>query len=187
MEKVTGDLKDIKPGSICFCWGTGILGKIIAWYQKWETGASDTPSHVQIYFGAGSWTCVSAESNGVKTVSLNASLEKGHKVEIYSFNKMTVEQLQDLKSFAYSRVNIVPYDFLGLAAFLGKMVFGQMGPHETFANFCSELVADCFGEINVKIVSKSKVKSTDQTPGAQYEYISKSSDWTLDYSYDNLK
>lgn len=179
------DIKNIKSGSVVFVWGHSIISKIIMWYEKWDSKIGNNPSHAEIFFGSGCLETVSAEAKGVLKSSLNEYLGKKYKFEVYSYKGMAVDQLQDLKAFAYSRVNVVPYDFMNFFHFLGKIIHAQI-PQWRFANFCSEIVADCFTYLGITLTGKD-IPSGDQHPAMQWQYVKNSPLWCLDYTYDGRK
>ncbi len=174
MEKLNFEdkIKSIPPGSICFIWGKSLLSRIIAWYERWDTGRKDLPTHCEIYFGSGKQETVSAEAMGVRKKLLNRY--KKTRIEIYAYKNMTVEQLQNLKSFSYGAVGR-NYDILGLISFLGKIIKKKL-PQSKYANFCSEFVAEAFQHIGIEIVVGKY--PYEQHPAAQWlKVVEKPTEW----------
>ena len=168
-------VKNVSSGSVVFKWGYSLLSRIIRAYQGWETGEKDTPTHAEIYLGNEKQETISAEILGVRKKSLNRF--KKNRIEIYSYNDLTVEQLQKLKSYAYGTVGRL-YDYMGLVSFLGNIIKKKL-PQSKFANFCSELVAEIFVYAGIWILNQ---KPHEQHPAEQWLAIKDNPNWKLEMS-----
>lgn len=190
MDKKTWDekVKDIRPASIVLVWGDSWLSKIIKWYQKLETGESDTPSHAEIYWGSGEHMTVSAEWNGVRKMNFNRYFGKKVKLEVYHYIDLKVSDMQMMKNYSLGTVGRV-YDYKGLISFLSnlkiiyKILRKKITPTD-YADFCSENVADTFSTVGIKV---SKKKFTWEThPADIWIYIRDSKRWKKSFDYNNL-
>ena len=205
-EEVLELMKVIKPGSKVFVWGSGFVSKVIRSYSQWELDVEekdtvfkrvrgffkillkkaipDLPSHVEDYLGGGNHQTISAEASGIKEMNLDRYIGKKYKIQVFSYNDMTVNQLQIVKAFLRGNLDKL-YDLRGLVSFLGNIVKKKISSWK-FANFCSELSAMASAEAGIQICSRG-IKPEKQTPASQWNYIRKSKNWTLDFEYDNLK
>ena len=179
------NLTCLKSGSLVFVWGSSLMARIISWFEKEEIKVnSSLPNHVELYFDHDKFETIAAEPEGVIKTSLRRYNGNKYKFEVYSFKNLTQDQLDMLEAFAYGRVN-TPYDFIGVLGILFKKAFGKNIQLKR-ANFCSELVADCFSYIGIAL-SSNRTPSYEQSPAAQWIYVSNSNLWTLDFIYKGEK
>lgn len=140
-------LKDVPPGAIIQVSGLGVIAKLIRWYQNWQTGVLDLPNHSAIYIGGGDNAIIEACVHVTKS-KISRYFYDNYKVTALVYRPMTVDQLQVVKSNAYSSLG-KPYDWKGILAFLNKK-FSE----SKYANYCSELVARCYKWAGIKITDK---------------------------------
>lgn len=177
-------LSDVPAGAVGIC---HTEYSFISWTIRWLT--KSWANHTLLYFGSGRHETVEAEAKGVCIDTLNNRLNNKNKFKLYANRNLTVDQLQVIKSYAYSRVG-KPYDYEGIAQFLGRIVLKFMGIHTNFnnnknADFCSEMATNSYGCACMKISNKR----SDETAPADNEMYFESADgisagWYLVYKWN---
>ena len=190
MNRIEWDekVKEIRPGSIVLVWGDSWLSKIIKWYQKWETGEDNTPSHVEMYWGGGDRMTVSAEWNGVRKMSLDRYFGTKHKLEVYHYKNLKVEEFQIMRAYNLGTVGRM-YDYKGLLSFLSNIkviynLFKKKITPDDYMDFCSENCAAAYEQVEIKVAKKDK--SGEINPANIWQYIRDAVKWEKSYEYNNL-
>ena len=170
-------LKDVPPGAIIQVWGLSLFSRLIRWYQKWNTGISDLPTHCAIYIGSGKGLVIEAGTK-VKIGKISKYFDSKHKVSYLVYKPMTTEQLQVVKSNAYSSLG-KPYDWAAIISFIFKNI-----KENKYANYCSELVARCYKWAGINVSNShwpdNPVNTPKISPGDIYIYALDNNDlWRI--------
>ncbi|MHA1410765.1 MAG: hypothetical protein ACTSQY_10750, partial [Candidatus Odinarchaeia archaeon] len=79
----------LKKGDIVLVWGKTWISKSIMYYELFDTGWKNLPSHSELIVEPEFYQDISAEEKGVMLVDFKRMLKKNLGVEVYRYNNMT--------------------------------------------------------------------------------------------------
>ena len=143
-------LKLVPPGSVFVTmsdeWVSyliGIFGMLMYFPKALKSGFRVCFSHVGFYLGSGENLVIDANAKGVTKNHLDKLLEDNHKLKVYRNKNLTVEQLQLLKDWCYSKLG-KKYDWRAFANF----IFNYIG-EEKDAYICTEFVLNGLKDVEL--------------------------------------
>ena len=153
------NISDLPPGSIGLVHSEfSVISFAIRFLTKsWS-------NHALIYFGSGRHETIEAEAKGVCIDTLDSRLNKKNRVKLFYNENLTVEQLQLIKLYAYSRVG-TKYDYSGIRKFFGRIAGSWFGlrlrtKDDANQDFCSELAVTAFSCAQIKTSAKEAAESS---------------------------
>lgn len=168
-------LSEIPPGAVVL-FSSNRKTDIVGWLIRKITKAR--VCHAGIYFGSSQRETVEAGGKGIHKDSLDRRINEHDMLWVYTYDTLTVTELQVLKAYAYGTVGR-PYDFKNVAGF----VLGG-GSESESENFCSENVVRSFDQAGIPVSFK---KADETSPGDLQLFMSyPDSGWTL-WGTQNVK
>lgn len=170
----TKPVGDIPPGSIILFSSNKF--NLVSWLIRQVTHAR--VNHAGLYFGSGKHETIEAQPQGVKIMTLDTRINTYDMLWVYRYKKLTVDQLQGIKGYAYGSVG-KRYDFIAVAEFV---LGGDTDDKST--NFCSEnvVLANKYESIETSMKEPNKTAPGD----LQRWFESHPAEWEL-WDTQNVK
>jgi len=155
-----GQISEIPPGAIICVRSKSLIGYII------RKVTSAWTNHIAIYFGSGRQAVVEALPGGMVETRLKDSMNDKTQFKVFANKKMSVIQLQIMKSYVYGTLG-KKYGWTEILRFLGPK-WAKVFHSDRSTNFCSENAVEAFHSVSIKISEKP---ANESSPGDVEDYL----------------